>query len=258
MGGAGPVGYVSEPSDPWLVITQPNTKPGLLSPKTRITSLYSPISPPLAGAVGVRYRTLEFDGMDIHLCSLRDNQQFHDADGAALENGITSAEWPLFGLLWEAGGALARHMLTYPIEHLRILEVGCGLGLASLILKRRNGDITATDRHPESQRFLAYNTWLNQGQDIPFVRSDWEAPDTTMGRFDLIVGSDLLYQREHPRLLASFLEQHARPSCTVIIADAQRGHLGQFCKQMAGHGFTHTRSRCPGGTFQGWLLHCAR
>ena len=36
----------------------------------------------------------------------------------------------------------------------RILEVGCGIGLSSLILNRLNADITATDYHPEAEKFL--------------------------------------------------------------------------------------------------------
>ena len=42
----------------------------------------------------------------------------------------------------------------------RILEVGCGLGLASLVLNERSADISATDYHPEVETFLKINTEL--------------------------------------------------------------------------------------------------
>ncbi|MCD8541365.1 MAG: hypothetical protein LRY22_01600 [Aliarcobacter cryaerophilus] len=47
----------------------------------------------------------------------------------------------------------------------RILEVGCGIGLSSLILNRLNADITATDYHPEAEKFLDINTELNKDDE---------------------------------------------------------------------------------------------
>jgi predicted nicotinamide N-methyase len=98
----------------------------------------------------VRYQTLEFEDVDIHVRALRDNQEYSDDDGEAEKLGISSAQWSLFGVLWASGEALARHLFDYNIEGLRILEVGCGLGLASLVLNHRHADITATDYHPEA------------------------------------------------------------------------------------------------------------
>lgn len=66
--------------------------------------------------------------------SLLDRQQFSDPLGLAERMGISSATWPLFGLLWPSGALLAAHMaarVLRPGE--RILEIGCGLALASLV-----------------------------------------------------------------------------------------------------------------------------
>ncbi|MDA0144203.1 hypothetical protein OCT63_08140 [Vibrio sp. RW] len=46
----------------------------------------------------IRYQTIEIENTDIHLCTLRDNQQFNDPDNVALNIGISSASWPIFGL----------------------------------------------------------------------------------------------------------------------------------------------------------------
>lgn len=45
---------------------------------------------------------------DMVIRSLLDKQQFHDPLGAALRLGISSAQWPLFGLLWPSGLRLAQ------------------------------------------------------------------------------------------------------------------------------------------------------
>lgn len=49
-------------------------------------------------AYRVRYQTLEFGQMDIHLRSLRNHQEFSDQLGEAESLGISSANWSLFGL----------------------------------------------------------------------------------------------------------------------------------------------------------------
>jgi hypothetical protein len=65
-------------------------------------------------------------------------------------------------------------MEMFDIEGKRILEVGCGVGLTSLMLNSRVAGITATDHHPEAESYLQLNVDLNKRRAIPFVRSGWE------------------------------------------------------------------------------------
>ena len=75
-------------------------------------------------------------GIDYLIRALSDKQQFADAGGAAERAGISSATWPLFGVLWPAGLVLAEEMSSFPVAGKRVLEIGCGLGLSSLVLNR--------------------------------------------------------------------------------------------------------------------------
>jgi predicted nicotinamide N-methyase len=190
-----------------------------------------------------RYQTIEVGDTDIHLRTLRDRQQFHDPGGVAEELGISSASWPLFGLVWDSGEVLANLMLDYDVAGRRILEVGCGIGLASLLLNQRLADITATDHHPAAEQFLQQNVTLNNGRAIPFVRTGWDDAVSDLGEFDLIIGSDLLYEQDHAALLAGFIDQHARPQCKVIIIDPGRGHGARFSKKMVGLGYVHSQGK---------------
>ncbi|MDT8375867.1 MAG: histidine kinase [Mariprofundaceae bacterium] len=191
----------------------------------------------------VRYQTIEFDDVDIHLRTLRDKQEFSDDDGIAEKLGISSATWPLFGIIWPSGEVLAHLMVHQQINDRRILEVGCGIALSSIVLNHRSADITATDYHPETEHFLNKNTLLNNDRDIPFVRTGWADKETGLGKFDLIIGSDLLYERGHAELLSGFIDQHANPQCEVILVDPGRGHHARFSKHMVTLGFAHTQSR---------------
>lgn len=185
----------------------------------------------------IRYQTIEIEDIDIHVRTLRDNQQYSDDDGIASRLGISSAMWPLFGVIWASGEVLAHLMFDYEIEGKRILEVGCGIGLASLVLNHRRADITATDYHPEAESFLQENVKLNNGLEIPFTRTAWDGDITDLGGFDLIIGSDLLYDRGHSEVLSEFIDQHSNAQCTVIIVDPGRGQSARFSKNMIALGY---------------------
>ena len=194
-------------------------------------------------ALRYRYRTIEFGNSDVHLRTLRDRQQFSDDNDTAANLGISSASWPLFGVIWDSSKVLANFMFEYEIEDKRILEVGCGMALTSLMLNQRNADITTTDYHPEVERFLSNNVMLNKGRKIPFIRTGWGDENNQLGRFDIIIGSDLLYENEHVDLLSNFIHKHAKSNCKVIIVDPGRGNHARFSKRMVSLGYSHSQSK---------------
>ncbi len=157
--------------------------------------------------------------------------------------GISAANWALFGVVWDSSQILARLMVDFEITGKRILELGCGMALSSLLLNRRGGDITATDYHPEVASFLQANTRLNHDRSIPYFRADWDDASHCNGTFDLIIGSDILYAQGRPSNLARFIQIHADPSCEVIIVDPGRKQQGRFTRQMEDYGFRCTRTK---------------
>ena len=209
------------------------------------------------------YQTVEFGKTDIHLCTLRNNQEFDDPEGVAEKLGISSATWPLFGIIWPSSVVLAHFIDDFDTDSKRILEVGCGMALTSLLLNKQNADITATDYHPEVQTFLDRNTLLNQDSDIAYERVDWADGNDDLGLFDLIIGSDLLYEDNHIDLLANFIEAHANPTCEVIIVDPGRGRKSKLSTRLIEFGFTSVHEK-PVHTdyldkeFKGYILKFAR
>ena len=188
----------------------------------------------------VKTETFAVGGVDTIIRSLLDRQQFADPFGAAQRIGISSASWPLFGLVWPSALVLAAHMEQIPLGLRRVLEVGCGLALASLVVHRRDGLITATDRHPLTEAFLLENLRLNAMAPLPYQRGDWATANPLLGRFDLIVGSDVLYDRGLPDQLCAFIELHAQASVEVVIVDPDRGNRPAFNRGMSGLGFDRT------------------
>jgi len=188
--------------------------------------------------IKVKYQTIEFNNnIDIHIKTLKNNQQFEDIDDVAQKLGISSAQWPLFGILWPSSIILANLVLSYNIKNKRILEIGCGIALASHILNHRLADITSTDYHPSVEEFLISNTKLNNGKEIPFERTAWNDNNDNLGKFDLIIGSDLLYEETHIEELSNFINNHSNKSCEVIIIDPGRNNLNKFTRKMKQYSF---------------------
>ena len=187
---------------------------------------------------------------DLLIRSLLDRQQFSDPQGDAERLGISSSLWPLFGLLWPSGTHLAERLGARAVVTTdRVLEIGCGLGLASLVGHRAGADMTASDCHPLAARFLAHNLVLNDLGPMKYRHGQWPglvlprdaidecAPVVVHGEFDLIIGSDVLYERDERGTLADFIAGLAAPVAEVWIVDPNRGNRSAFHRNMARHGF---------------------
>lgn len=210
-----------------------------------------------------RLLTLRFGGVDYRIRALSDRQQFADPSGRAERAGISSANWSLFGQVWPAGRVLAQAMSGFEVAGKRILELGCGLGLASLVLNRRKADIIASDHHPLAEEFLTYNAALNGLPPPAFLDLAWTLPQPDLGRFDLIIASDVLYERGHAEQLAALLFLHARPEAEVLITDPGRGNSGAFTTALKRQGYLvdEVRSAFDDGDvapFRGRLLSYRR
>lgn len=210
---------------------------------------------------------------DLHIRSLLDRQQYADPLGEAEALGISSATWPLFGLLWPSAQQLATYMAGRPlVDGERILEVGCGLALASMVCHRQGVDVTASDCHPLAGAFLRENLLLNDLLPLPYRHGDWAA-DPLMaspagrvrveGHFNVIMGSDVLYERDDGGLLAAFIQRHACAVAEVLIVDPNRGNRSAFNKQMAALGFgledlPLVQALADGSAYKGRLLRYRR
>ncbi len=214
---------------------------------------------------------------DLHIRALRDNQQFFDAGGLAEAIGISPSTWPLFGQVWPSSIALAVHMGQRPVSAgERILELGCGLGLPSLVSHRRGADVTASDRHPLAARFLLKNLRLNGLPPLPYGHADWGDAGSAIallgplthlelqGRFDLIMASDVLYERDDAGGLSGTIERRARRCAEVLIVDPERGNRSAFSERMLALGFVLEQSRLDAaanhlaGRYRGRLLRYLR
>jgi len=202
-------------------------------------------------------------GETLEVRSLLDRRQYADPDGLAAAAGISPASWPLFGQLWPSARVLANTMQTWQLGASRILEIGCGLAVASLVVHRRLGDITASDRHPLVARFIADNLRRNHLPPMKYANGNWTGCNPGLGEFDLIIGSDVLYERDHPALVASFVRRHAAPHAEMVLVDPERGNRASFTRLLGQVGFELAERKAfmtivDGTAYRGSLLRYRR
>lgn len=183
--------------------------------------------------------TVTVSDIDYQIRSLKNRQQFCDDQQQADALGISSASWPLFGMLWPASRILAAAVSVMPLTGKRVLEIGCGIALTSIVLHKLGFDITASDYHPLTKEFLDQNIASNLLPPIQFLTGNWEAANPLLGKFDVIVGSDVLYEPAHPGRVSAFIDRHSSHDVKVIIVDPNRGNRTLFTKKMAALGYLH-------------------
>src|SRR3546814_3196340 len=74
---------------------------------------------------------------------------------------------------------------------------------------------------------------LNELPAVPYRTLRWDTPNDSLGRFDLIIGSDILYERDHAERLSALLPRHAQRVCEVLITDPGRGNSAPFTRALA-------------------------
>jgi predicted nicotinamide N-methyase len=191
----------------------------------------------------IRRHTVSIQSHRYTLRTLLDRQQFSDDDAMAADLGISSATWSLFGVVWPASRILAAHVSKMDLRGMKVLEIGCGIGLSSIVLHRLGVDITASDYHPLAEEFLRLNVKANKLQPLKFLTGNWDTHNPLLGEFDLIIGSDILYEPAHPGLVSGFIHRHSEKQSAVIIADPNRGNRGRFTRHMQSMGYSHRYER---------------
>lgn len=189
-------------------------------------------------AIELKRETITLNQVDYLIQSLKDNQQYDGDDEASARAGVSPSVWPHFGLLWPSSLILASTIAQLDLNGKRVLEIGCGLAFSSIMLHRIGIDITASDFHPLAREFLDTNVRNNELPPIKYQTGNWDLVNPALGKFDLIIGSDILYEPDHPRTVSEFIRVHSAPGAQVIIVDPNRANRSRFTHNMEALGYS--------------------
>lgn len=144
---------------------------------------------------------------------------------------------PYFGILWPASEALSMYLIekSHIIKEKSVLEIGCGPGLPSLVATSLGGAVLATDFHPDVEEYFLRNC-RHSSLKCKYQRMNWRDSKTDLGKYDIVIGSDVLYESKHPEEVAQSLMRFVKPGGKIILSDPGRAYLQNFLDAMNGRG----------------------
>jgi predicted nicotinamide N-methyase len=136
---------------------------------------------------------------------------------------------PYWAELWPSGLALAREVARRELRGLKVLELGCGLGLPSLAAAARGADVLATDWAEDATELLQRNAERN-GVFLRVARVRWSEPEPLLraAPWDLVLGADLLYEARNAEQLAELLPLLGGE---VLLAEPGRPYAKEFLER---------------------------
>lgn len=145
---------------------------------------------------------------------------------------------PYWAELWPSGVMLAEGLSGLDGHGLRLLELGCGVGLVATAAVLSGFTVLATDYYEDALHFTRVNVARNTNVDPETRLLDWRSPPEDLGTFDVVVGADVLYERPYSELIASLLTRTLSLTGRGMIADPGRLATPQFRKDCERLGLT--------------------
>ena len=190
-----------------------------------------------------------FGSISLHVESLANLDEAIDTFFGLFNGKQSDAEiealCPYFGLVWPSARGLSEYLVDLgrpSLEGARVLEVGCGLAVPSMVAAKLGAQGVATDLHPDIPHFLQRNLKNNQIESVTFRHLNWTASslpaEMAEEKFEWVIGSDILYEKQQPAPLAAALDRFCSSTGTVVVADPGRPYLQVFSDEMKRLGFT--------------------
>jgi predicted nicotinamide N-methyase len=168
-------------------------------------------------------RTVQVGGREVELLSPANAD-----DLISEEDYVRDERLPYWADLWPSAQILANEVRTMRLAGARVLELGCGLGLVAVAAAMAGAAVTATDYYDDALLFAKLNVAEATGAAIDARMVDWTAMPADLGRFDVVLTSDVLYEPRYAGLVAGAIAATLARGGEAIVADPGRIALDAF------------------------------
>jgi predicted nicotinamide N-methyase len=201
--------------------------------------------------VPVRIRGIDVDlveevvplgGRDLSIRRPRDSEELLDEEAFEREEFL-----PYWAELWPSGVALARAVARRSLGGVRVVELGCGLGVPSIAAALAGARVLATDWSEDAVALTRLNAERN-GATLEVAVADWNAPGPLLAGapWPLVLAADVLYELRNAELLRPLLPRLVDEHGEVLLADPARPHAQRFLDSLAEDGWElRTRAESP-------------
>lgn len=143
---------------------------------------------------------------------------------------------PYWADLWPSARVMANELAIMRLAGLRVLELGCGLGAPSIAAAMAGAEVTATDYYEDALLFARLNVAVATGRSIDTRMVDWTAMPPDLGKFDVVLASDVLYEHRYAALMADAIAATLVRGGEAIVADPGRIALEEFREELKDRG----------------------
>jgi len=144
-------------------------------------------------------------------------------------------------MLWASAVGVAERLAEQPelVMGGRVLEVGAGVGLPGIVAQSLGGRVTQTDYQTAALSLARLNADQNGITGIRHLLADWRVFSHDE-RYDLVLGSDVLYERTLHFALRRVFDRIVSPGGLLLLADPLRPQAAEFVDSLERSGWRIT------------------
>ena len=143
---------------------------------------------------------------------------------------------PYWADLWPSAQILANEVAIMRFRGQRVLELGCGLGVVAIGAVLAGAEVTATDYYDDALLFAQLNVAETTGTTIATRMVDWVSMPEDLGKFDVVLASDVLYEHRYASMVADAIAKTLVRGGEAIVADPGRIALDEFLEECSDRG----------------------
>ncbi len=151
---------------------------------------------------------------------------------------------PYGAVLWPSAIALAHEVAARAgdFRGRSVLELGAGTGLPGLVAASLGARVVQADRHEVALHLCRRNGERNGATAAEYRLADW-ADWADAGRYDWVLGSDVLYAEGQHAGLRRIFESNLAPGGRVLLADPFRAAALPLLEALERDGWAVTLTR---------------
>jgi predicted nicotinamide N-methyase len=199
----------------------------------------------LASEYDLADATYKIAGLSLTITSVADSYAL--LDKISPTEFVKDEQMPYWAEIWPSSFVLSEFLIeTVGVSGKRCLELGAGIGISSVALRKSGASVVATDYAIESLSFIELNAIQNAVElDAKFEIKQLDWRNVRLSEtFDMVCAADVLYERRNllPILLA--IDKLLKPDGAAYIADPRREIAKNFARLSEENGFAiQTESR---------------
>jgi predicted nicotinamide N-methyase len=185
------------------------------------------------------FETIQLGSQTLQVLKVADpSAVFDDLVEQAHLAGTDQLLWePYWAEAWESAIGVGQRLITLDLIDRSVLDLGCGIGTAGAVAAKCGARVVMADNAPPALLFARLNSWpWRERVDVSLC--DWQRDSLPARPFDLIVGADIIYERQQWGFLNAFWRSHLGQGGSVLLGEPGRLPRGAFQEWAGNHGWS--------------------